>query len=319
MPRRIGPGRPRRGPARYAAGPVRGGPSLEIGINLPVMVPGVDRDDVQAWCRRVDAAPFSSLAAGERVCFPNPDWLALLSAAAVLTTRPRLATTVVVTPMHPTVVLAKQLATLDVLSGGRLCVGVGAGARDEDYAAAGATRPARPLAHIEAQVAQMRRVWAGEAVVPGALRPVEPAPASPGGPEILAGSLSERAIRRVARFADGITGHSFAPDPDEMTRSFAVAREAWREAGRPRPRLVTAFWYALGPRARAQLDEYLHRYLRFLGEDVAQALAARVRVDSPAALRAALREAEAAGADEVLLIPTTRDPEDVDRVADLVF
>ncbi|MDX1649738.1 MAG: LLM class flavin-dependent oxidoreductase [Myxococcota bacterium] len=284
------------------------------------MVPGLDRDDVLGWCRRIDAAPFSSVAAGERVCFPNPDWLALLSAAAVLTTRPRVATTVVVLPMHRTVPLAKQLATLDVLSGGRLSVGVGAGARDEDYAACGAVRPPRPLSHIEAQVAEMRRVWAGEHCVPGALRPVEPAPVAPGGPEILAGSLSERAIRRVARVADGITGHSFAPDPEEMTRSFATAREAWREAGRPRPpRLVTAFWYALGPRAREQLDAYLHRYLRFLGEDAARALAARVRVDAPAALRAALREAEDAGADEALLIPTTRDPEDVDRVADLVF
>lgn len=293
---------------------------MEIGINLPVMVPGMSRDDVLGWCRRVDAAPFSSLAAGERMCFPNPDQLALLSAAAVLTTRPRIATTVVVLPMHRTVVLAKQMATLDVLSGGRLSLGVGAGARDEDYAASEAERPARPLAHMEAQVALLRRVWAGESVVPGALRPVEPAPLQPGGPEILAGSLSERAIRRVARFADGLTGHSFAPDPAEMERSFAVARGAWREAGRTRPpRLVTAFWYALGPGARAQLDDYLHRYLRFLGEDLARTLARGVRVDSAEKLRTALREAEAAGADEVLLIPTTRDPEDVDRVADLVF
>jgi alkanesulfonate monooxygenase SsuD/methylene tetrahydromethanopterin reductase-like flavin-dependent oxidoreductase (luciferase family) len=293
---------------------------VEIGINLPVMVPGMTRDDVLGWCRRVDAAPFSSLAAGERMCFPNPEQLALLSAAAVLTTRPRIATTVVVLPMHRTVVLAKQMATLDVLSGGRLSLGVGAGARDEDYAAAETERPARPLAHIEAQVALLRRIWAGESVVPGALRPVEPAPLQAGGPEILAGSLSERAIRRVARFADGLTGHSFAPDPAEMERSFAVARSAWQEAGRERPpRLVTAFWYALGPGARAQLDEYLHRYLRFLGEDLAKTLARSVRVDSAEKLRTALREAEAAGADEVLLIPTTRDPEDVDRVTDLVF
>ena len=293
---------------------------MEIGINLPVMVPGMTRDDVLGWCRRVEDAPFSSLAAGERVCFPNPEQMALLSAAAVLTTRPRIATTVVVLPMHRTVLMAKQLATLDVLSGGRLSLGVGAGARDEDYAAAERARPARPLAHIEAQVALLRRTWAGELVVPGALRPVEPAPVQEGGPEILAGSLSERAIRRVARFADGLTGHSFAPDPAEMERSFAVAREAWREAGRARPpRLVTAFWYALGPGARAQLDDYLQRYLRFLGEDAARALAGRVRVDSARALRTALAEAEAAGADEVLLSPTARDPEDVDRGADLVF
>lgn len=284
------------------------------------MVPGMTRDDVLGWCAKVDAAPFSSLAAGDRVCFPNPDLLVLLSAAAALTTRPRIATTVVVLPMHRTVVLAKRLATLDVLSGGRLSVGVGAGARDEDYAASGADRPARPLAHMEEQVALLRRVWAGENLVPGAQRSVEPAPLRAGGPEILAGSLSERAIRRVARFADGVTGHSFGPDAAEVERSFRTARSAWREAGRERPpRLVTAFWYALGPRARAQLDDYLHRYLRFLGEDVARALARGVRVDSGEALRRALGELEAAGADEVLLIPTTRDPEDVDRVADLVF
>jgi hypothetical protein len=70
---------------------------------------------------------------------------------------------------------------------------------------------------------------------------------------------------------------------------------------------------------RAQLDAYLQRYLGFLGDDVARAVAPTVRTDSPAALRRDVADLAALGTDELLLVPTTADPEEVDRIADLVF
>jgi alkanesulfonate monooxygenase SsuD/methylene tetrahydromethanopterin reductase-like flavin-dependent oxidoreductase (luciferase family) len=76
---------------------------------------------------------------------------------------------------------------------------VGAGARAEDFAAAEAEFEAPRLRILEQQVATLRRAWAGERVVPGALRPVEPLPIQPGGPEILAGALSPGSIRRARR------------------------------------------------------------------------------------------------------------------------
>jgi len=141
-------------------------------MNLPVMLPGLDREGILEWVRRIEAGAFSHIAAGERINFPNPEILVTLSAAAAVTSRVRILFNVLVLPMHSAVLAAKQLATLDVLSAGRLSVGVGAGARHEDFAAVGASWEGDRLGRLAEQVALMRRVWGGETVVPGALGPV---------------------------------------------------------------------------------------------------------------------------------------------------
>ncbi len=288
-------------------------------MNLPVMVPGLDRDTILQWARRIDAGPYSSLAAGERITFPNPELMVTMAAAAAVTERVRLALTVIVLPMHNPVLIAKQVATLDVISGGRVTLGLGIGARAEDYRALGAPFDGKRLKRMEEQIALMRRVWAGENVVDGALRRVEPLPVQPGGPELLAGALAPDSIRRAARWADGICGFSFGPSAEEVGFAYETARHAWREAGRSTPpRLVMSFWFALGPDARAQLDVYLERYLRFLGEDVAQALCPTVNTVSAAALREASHLLADLGTDELILVPTTADPAEVDRVADIL-
>ncbi len=288
-------------------------------MNLPVMVPGLDRDTILQWARRIDAGPYSSLAAGERITFPNPELMVTMAAAAAVTERVRLALTVIVLPMHNPVLIAKQVATLDVISGGRVTLGLGIGARAEDYRALGAPFDGKRLKRMEEQIALMRRVWAGENVVDGALRRVEPLPVQPGGPELLAGALAPNSIRRAARWADGICGFSFGPSAEEVGFAYETARHAWREAGRSAPpRLVMSFWFALGPDARAQLDVYLERYLRFLGEDVAQALCPTVNTVSAAVLREASHLLADLGTDELILVPTTADPAEVDRVADIL-
>lgn len=292
---------------------------MRIGMNLPVMVPGLDRATILEWARRVDAGPYSSLAAGERITFPNPDLMVTMGAAAAVTERVRLALTVVVLPIHSAVFTAKQVATLDVVSGGRVTLGLGIGARVEDYRAVGAPFDGKRMKRMEEQIALMRRVWAGENVVEGALRPVEPLPVQPGGPELLAGALAPQSICRSAKWADGICGFSFGPSADEVSFAYETARRAWREAERKTPpRLVMSFWYALGDRAREQLDIYLERYLGFLGNDVAKALAPTVKTTSATALREAARMLADLGTDELLLVPTTADPDEVNRVADIL-
>jgi alkanesulfonate monooxygenase SsuD/methylene tetrahydromethanopterin reductase-like flavin-dependent oxidoreductase (luciferase family) len=211
------------------------------------------------------------------------------------------------------------VATLDVLSGGRVTLGLGVGARVEDYRAVDATFEGNRLKRMEDQIGRMRRVWAGENVVEGALRPVEPFPIQTGGPELLAGALAPQAIRRSAQWADGICGFSFGPTASEIAFAFDTARRAWQEAGRTtKPRLVTSFWYALGAHARQQLDAYLERYLCFLGEDAARALAPTVRTTSASELRAAAKMLADLGTDELILVPTTSDPDEVYRVADIL-
>ena len=292
---------------------------MKIGMNLPVMVPGLDRDTILEWVRRIDAGPYSSLAAGERITFPNPEVMVTMSAAAAVTERVRLAFTVIVLPMHSPVLMAKQIATLDVISGGRVTLGLGIGARVEDYRAVGTPFDDKRLRRMEGQIALMRRVWAGENVVEGALRPVEPFPVQSGGPELLAGALAPDSIRRAARWADGVCGFSFGPSAEEVGFAYDTARRAWQDAGRSTPpRLVMSFWYALGDRARAQLDAYLERYLGFLGDDAAKALGATVKTTSATALREAARMLADLGTDELILVPTTLDPDEVYRVADIL-
>ena len=292
---------------------------MDIGMNLPVMVPGLDRDTILEWSRRIDSGPYSSLAAGERITFPNPEITVTLSAAAAVTRRVRIFFDVMVLPMHSAVLKAKQLATLDVISGGRLVLGVGAGAREEDFRAVGAPFGGKRLAQLEQQVEVMRRVWAGERVVEGTLRPVEPFPVQAGGPPILSASLSPRSIRLAARWADGICGFSFGPSIQEIGTSFELARAAWEQEGRRSPpRLVTGFWYALGKDARDQMDRYLRRYLAFLGPEAVRALVPSVTTLSAQALRDAVRQLEDLGTDELCLVPTTSDPDDVERVADIL-
>jgi alkanesulfonate monooxygenase SsuD/methylene tetrahydromethanopterin reductase-like flavin-dependent oxidoreductase (luciferase family) len=292
---------------------------MKIGMNLPVMVPGLDRERVLEWARRIDAGPFSCIASGERVNFPNPEILVTLATAAAVTSRAKVLFDVSVVPLHHPVLLAKQVATLDVMSGGRVVLGVGVGGREEDYAALGVEFGPTRFRRLEDGVATMRRIWRGEQVVERALGPVEPLPVQKGGPEVLAGSLFPKSIRRAARFADGLKGFSFGPSPAEVARGFELAREAWRAEARPEPRLLTGFWFALpgrGGDGRAQLDAYVTRYLNFLGPGAAARIAPTLRAVSAPALREAAKELADLGCDELVLVPTTLDPDEIDRVAD---
>ena len=96
---------------------------------MPVMEPDLDAVTLKAWARIIDSGPFSSLCWGERIAFDNPECLTLMGALSAWTERVRLVTTVVMPQLHDAVMLAKQLATGDMLSGGRLTVGVGLGGR----------------------------------------------------------------------------------------------------------------------------------------------------------------------------------------------
>jgi alkanesulfonate monooxygenase SsuD/methylene tetrahydromethanopterin reductase-like flavin-dependent oxidoreductase (luciferase family) len=253
------------------------------------------------------------------MAFTNPEITALLGACAAWTHRVALVTTIVIPTIHDPVWLAKSLATVDVLSGGRLRVGVGVGGRSEDYSAVGASLSLRRHAELARRVGIMRRVWAGEKVVPGLLSPVGPAPVQPGGPLLLSGAQGPKAVEAAAHWADGVSGWSFGPDPKEIELYFAQVRAAWRAAGRPAPRLATAFWYALGDGAREQIERHLRRYLNWIDpREVEAMLPSTGFAGTPAELRALLRRIEDTGAEEVVLVPTTSDADEVSRVADLL-
>jgi alkanesulfonate monooxygenase SsuD/methylene tetrahydromethanopterin reductase-like flavin-dependent oxidoreductase (luciferase family) len=290
---------------------------MKIGVALPSMVAGTTRDVLLEWMRRVDAGPFSVLGCGERVTYPNLDMMSTLAVAAGVTERVMLEATVSVLPMHSAVHVAKQSATIDVLSGGRFVLGVGVGGRDEDYRAYDAPTT-RKHARLDDQVACIKRVWNGEPPYEGAA-PVGPAPLQPGGPRVLTGSMGPKSMARAARWSDGLAGFDMAGDAASIGASFRAFEGAWRGAGRDgAPFLQTSFWFGLGPDAGEQVPDYAYRYLRIFGEDAARALAGLCTATTGAAVRDRLAAIEATGADEVILVSTTADVDEAARAAELV-
>ncbi|GAA3243981.1 hypothetical protein GCM10020256_69290 [Streptomyces thermocoprophilus] len=174
---------------------------MDIGIGLPNAVPGTEPPALLDWARRAEDAGFSSLATIGRLVYGGYEELVALGAVAAVTSRIRLTTGVLLGPLYTNAaLLAKQTATLDRLSGGRLVLGVGLGGRDDDFTASGLTTQGRGRRLTE-QLTEVKRVWAGEER--GLAGPVGPRPARPGGPQLVLGGTSEASFRRVAELADG--------------------------------------------------------------------------------------------------------------------
>lgn len=289
-------------------------------MTLPVMEPDLDANLLKRWARLIDEGPFSSLCWGERIAFNNPDSLTLLGALSAWTERVPLVTTVVVPQLHDPVMLAKALATADMLSGGRLTVGIGSGGREEDYRAVGADPKTQTIRDMADRVAVMKRVWAGEKITESVL-PVGPPPVQPGGPRLLIGATGPKSTRMAAEWAEGLAGITLDLDTGMQNELFDVARAAWAEAGKPKPHLATSFWFALGEAdaARAQVHRHLRHYMNWIPPEFVDAMAPTTGWSgSDEELVATLRKFAAIGTSEVHLIPTSSDLDQVRRVADLV-
>jgi alkanesulfonate monooxygenase SsuD/methylene tetrahydromethanopterin reductase-like flavin-dependent oxidoreductase (luciferase family) len=289
---------------------------VDISMTLPTMLPH-GRAEVLAWCRAVDEGPFAGLAVPERVTYPSHSWVVQLSAAAALTERVRLWTTVVVLPAHDAVDTAKHLASVDRLSGGRLTVGIGVGQREDDYRAVGADMRRR-WARMDEQVAVLRSIWRGEPPFPGA-DPVGPPPIQPGGPPLVAGVMGPKGLARAARWAAGVDDGASVTGVDAPVTgaAFDRIRAAWREAGREAaPHISASLWFALGPGAEERLRGYCIDYLRSIDEGVARAMAARATCHTPEALRSAVDVLDGLGCDELFLVPTTADVVELQRARD---
>src|SRR3954463_432048 len=97
---------------------------MDVGIGLPNTLKGATGDLLREWACAADGGPFASLGVFDRLVYDSYDALTTLAAAAGLTTRIRLATTVLIGPIQNTALLAKAAATVDALSGGRLTLGI---------------------------------------------------------------------------------------------------------------------------------------------------------------------------------------------------
>src|SRR2546421_10547646 len=150
---------------------------MPIGIGHPATIPGANGQLILDWAKKADAGPFSSLGSLDRLVYPNYDALITLTAAAAVTQRIRLMTTVLLVPLHNVGILAKQAASLDALSGGRFTLGAGVGGREGDFRAPPASFH-DPGERFEAQLETMQRIWSRRPLA-DAIRTIRSSPARP--------------------------------------------------------------------------------------------------------------------------------------------
>jgi alkanesulfonate monooxygenase SsuD/methylene tetrahydromethanopterin reductase-like flavin-dependent oxidoreductase (luciferase family) len=286
---------------------------MKIGIGHPGTIPGVKGQLILDWARRADAGPFSSLGSLDRLVYTNFDTLITLTAAAAVTQRIRLMTTVLLAPLYNPGVLAKQAASLDAFSGGRLSLGVGVGAREDDFRAAQTSFHDRGK-RFEAQLETMKRAWSGQPLAED-IGPIGPSPVQPGGPELLIGGYSPAAIKRLSRWGDGYIAGG-APPP--MARQgYELAEQAWKAAGRAgAPRFVTGMYWGLGPEAAERAGAYIRNYYAFAGP-MAEQIASSVP-STPEAVKGAIQAFADVGVDELICWPCIPELDQVDRLADLI-
>jgi alkanesulfonate monooxygenase SsuD/methylene tetrahydromethanopterin reductase-like flavin-dependent oxidoreductase (luciferase family) len=282
------------------------------------MKAGITREDYLAWFRAVDAGPFHSVSCGERIHGPTYDMRVILAAAAAATSRVEITPTLYVLPMHSAVRVAKEVATLDILSGGRVQqIAVGYGGREKDYEAVEATFKGR-YGRMDRQVEAMRQVWRGEEIVPGG-GSIGPEPTAPGGPRILAGAIGPKSIARCAQWADGLYAWSGNGEQHELEAAFGLADKAWASAGRDsRPYRLGGFWYTLTDDGQQKLYDYVYDYLAIAGPEIATMMAESVNRSTPDSVRQALDNAEAAGCEELFMVPVTADLAEVEQLAEII-
>lgn len=286
---------------------------MEIGIGLPGTVAGVTGAQILDWARRAEHRRFSCLAVLDRLVYPNYEPLIELAAAAAVTDRIRLATTILIGPYRANAaLLGKQLATIHHLSNGRLLIGIAAGSREDDYAVSGvdfATRGRR----FDAMLDELDLIWAEPGV--GSSNPISDIGPKPlnGRPTLIFGGMAGAAFQRAASRGDGwILGGGTA---DQFRGGAQKLSAAWSEAGRDdAPRTMALAYFALGDDAPTKADAYLRHYYAWLGD--AAASIAQGAATNAAAVRERVSSFAEAGCDELVFIPCDADPGQVDLLAD---
>ena len=176
---------------------------MKLGIGIPQMMPyQLDRDLFLNWTKLADRSGFYALGTLDRPNYDSWDVLTSLAAAAAVTEQARLVTSVMVLPIRNEVEVAKQAAVIDRISAGRLDLGVGVGARPDDFEVMGADWANRGP-RLRRQVRRMRRIWAEAAEATSDHGPNGPAPMRPSGVPIIVGGAAEAAVKRAVEVGDG--------------------------------------------------------------------------------------------------------------------
>jgi alkanesulfonate monooxygenase SsuD/methylene tetrahydromethanopterin reductase-like flavin-dependent oxidoreductase (luciferase family) len=284
---------------------------VKIGLGLPSTIPDIPGRLILQWAVAAEEAGFSTLGTIDRIVYGNHETVPTMAAAAAVTERIGLTTSILIAPYRGNgTLLAKQLSSIDSIAGGRLTVGIAVGGRADDYAATGS--PFERRGHLfDRQLAEMRAVWNGASR--GFAGAVGPPPVRPGGPPLVFGGTTGAAFRRSAEY--GVGWMSGGGGPELFAAGADRARRSWRDAGRHgEPYLAGLAYVSLGDDAEEHARRYLTHYYGFLG-DFAERIAAAT-LTSPGAVRTTAAAFAAAGCDELILFPCNPDVTQVARIAE---
>ena len=151
--------------------------------------------------------------------------------------------------------------------------------------------------------------------------PVGPRPVQDGGPRLLVGTIGPKTLCDAAQWADGLAGITLDLDVDKQDELFEVGRLSWAEAGKPPPHLATSFWFALGSPedAREQIHRHLRHYMNWIPAEYVDAMAPHTGfAGTEDDLADLLNRFAAVETDEIHLIPTSSDLDQLRRAADVV-
>ena len=219
---------------------------LDDRVRCGITLAGLSRASALDEARRAERLGFESLWVTDHLAFhlPITDALTLLGFAAAVTERVTLGTSIYLLPLRPAAMVAKQAASVDLLSGGRLVLGVGVGGEyPPEFEAAGVPIRERG-SRLEEAIPLLRRLWSEQEVVHRGVYAkfgpitVTPGPVQSGGPPIWVGGRSAIAMDRAGRLGDGYISHMATPD--RYAANLERIAAAARAAGRAPRRFATA-------------------------------------------------------------------------------
>jgi probable F420-dependent oxidoreductase len=207
---------------------------------------GIVGDGDASAIRELEARPIDSLWVGGHIASPNPspEAMAGLARLAALTERVAIGTSILLLPLYPPALVAKQVADLDRATGGRILLGVGVGGEYPQEFESVQVPIVERVHRTDEIIPLLRRLWTAEDVThTGRYYPmkdvrIHPAPSQPGGPPIVVGGRKEPAMRRAALLGDGWFPYLYSPR--RYSESVATIRRLANDAGRD----LTHFqWY----------------------------------------------------------------------------
>jgi probable F420-dependent oxidoreductase len=291
---------------------------VEFGAHLPLMDFGghVYRlTDLEAYVRTARDLGFSTISANDHLVFSTPwlDGVTALASVIAASGDMGLMTTVALPVVRGPLPTAKALAAIDVLSGGRLTVGVSAGSSSDDHRAMGLDFDER-WKRLDDAIVTMRALWDPEQ--PPHDGPfysttgidLRPPPAQPGGPPIWIGSWGSQAgLRRTARLGDGWLASAYNTTPQAFGDAWRELQEALRDRGRDPstfPNGLATMWFHISE-SRAEADRVMHERVLSAIHRPEEVLRERLPIGSAEAFAEKLAAFGAAGVQRVLVWPVT--------------